>query len=125
MSSPSLEPLRLIFREREKQVYEKNHTPEKDEKYRQKELLRAALCYAAERQLNIRLGEAPVAGSIWPWGYRHWSPSDDRLENLATAGALLLAEMEREIRHRERLKTDPHYEANLLDEAAANDEDDE
>jgi len=115
MSAPSLEPLKLIFQERERQIYEKNHTPELDDKYENLELVKAAICYAMGEKLVLRGGTH--MGHVWPWGFRNHVRSDDRMKNLATAGALIMAEMEREMRLRARIAADPLYLLNRQAEA--------
>jgi hypothetical protein len=111
---PSLEPLKMIYTERQRQEYLKGHTPEKDDKYQDNQLVNAAICYAHGQRK-----------SFWPWGYAHWKPSKDRLENLAKAGALILAEMERVMREREAQKLDPAYHPDNGVEVIEEDEEDD
>ncbi|WP_165073293.1 hypothetical protein [Paludisphaera rhizosphaerae] len=59
-----------------------------DDRYTCDELVRAADCY-----LNAEGPDAPMPGS-WPWSWETWNPQD-RISNLARAGALIAAEIDR------------------------------
>lgn len=48
-----------------------------------------------------------IVPMYWPWATSNWQPSKDRLENLARAGALVIAEMERVMLEREKCQDTP------------------
>lgn len=84
-----------ISQEREHQINEKGFGADRDEQYVRGELARAAVCYALPRRLREA---SPIqrAPSLWPWGADSWKPSPgDRVRELAKAGALIAAEIDR------------------------------
>jgi hypothetical protein len=83
--------LGLIAAERQRQIEEEGFAPSVDDDYEDQELLEAAVCYAYARP------DAPPS-LRWPWPGTWWKPSEDCLRNLAKAGALIAAEMDRIIR---------------------------
>lgn len=92
----------LIAAERQRQIETEGWTPEHDDIHDLDELAIAAACYALpqvyrEGYLGIHDPEYGGDGSprIWPWdGY--WKPvPDDRIRELAKAGALIAAEIDR------------------------------
>jgi hypothetical protein len=69
-------------------------------------LLMAAICYATHAwkqealpaQAKLSQDMPPLAGHLsfsWPYTTKDWQPSDDPIGNLAKAGALIAAEIER------------------------------
>ena len=71
-------------------------TAEHDDQHRQGQLGDAAACYAANPD---RVGRADIVESLWPWSPDAWKPTpDDRIHELARAGALLAAEIDRQQR---------------------------
>lgn len=83
----------LIAAERKRQVEVEGWTAEHDAEHRHFELTRAALCYA-EAAWSQEMGLNPQMGE-WPWDRSSWRPSDDPIHNLAKAGALIAAEIDR------------------------------
>jgi hypothetical protein len=95
----------LIAAERARQVTEENWTPEHDAHHASGELARAAACYAVPpdcRRTGTRLVDgygdrgdryAPYPEG-WPWHPDFWKPGD-RIRELAKAGALIAAEIDR------------------------------
>lgn len=95
----------LIAVERSRQVTSEGYTPEHDAEHRDDALARAAACYAtppARRRIASRLvdgygdrgdryGRYPEG---WPWHPDFWKPGD-RIRELAKAGALIAAELDR------------------------------
>lgn len=81
----------LIATERERQVSEEGWTPEHDDAHDCDELRQAARCYLVE----AHEGASSPMPSRWPWQARFWKPSDDPVHNLAKAGALIAAEIDR------------------------------
>jgi DNA-binding XRE family transcriptional regulator len=79
----------LIADERLRQVTQEGYTAEHDDAH--SSLLPAAICYAVENGEN---SDPPIG---WPWARRDWKPAG-RIRNLVRAGALIAAELDREIR---------------------------
>lgn len=89
--------LELIAAERDRQI-DTGRTPERDALYHMGELGRAAASYAAPKGFR-RVGSDNVTPLIWPWHPSTFKSEpqtvEGRLTELAKAGALVLAEMER------------------------------
>ena len=86
-----------ISLERQRQIEEEGYTPERDDRYVNSELLAAAQCYV-ELTYTLNLQEVihdHVVPETWPWEESYWKPSDDPYRNLARAGALAQAELDR------------------------------
>lgn len=85
-----------IAAERAKQLTQ--WTPEHDDRHLVGQLAMAAACYAmhdvtiTEPGLMYRIGK--LIHDLWPWACEWWKPKDRR-SNLVTAGALIVAEIER------------------------------
>lgn len=90
----------LIAEERLRQIAEEQWTSEHDAGHVLGELLAAAQCYVVAAR---RAGEGADAFHIWkeglpdywPWDPEDWKPSADAVRNIAKAGALLAAEIDR------------------------------
>lgn len=113
-----------ITAERIRQVHEEGWSLRHDDRHETDELARAALCYATPHrdrdEVPVRqgqLGEGWESCSVgeaeffipeaWPFSPTDWKPSGgvsaaDRLRELAMAGALIAAEMDRLERSMER-----------------------
>lgn len=91
----------LIVDERDRQIVEEGWTPEHDAEHDEGALTAAALAYTQHAALQVH--NAPLAASeefreppdVWPWGDSWWKPSDYPVRNLAKAGALIAAEIDR------------------------------
>lgn len=82
---------RDVLAERRRQQEVEGWTPERDDKYINCDLARAAATYA----LCTKAHELKVCDVVaWPWPIHWWKPSTYR-RNLEKAGALILAEIER------------------------------
>ena len=80
----------LIAKERERQISEEGWTSDHDDEHEEGELLAAAICYAHNSgQFKFTSPRA------WPWAEKWWKPSGDRKRDLAKAGALIAAEIDR------------------------------
>jgi hypothetical protein len=81
------EGIALITAERQRQVSVEGWTPEHDDEHENGELASAAMAYAwgAPMYAGVRL---------WPWEANWWKPGD-RIREIAKAGALLAAEIDR------------------------------
>jgi hypothetical protein len=88
--------IELIAAERDRQI-DTGRTPERDQLYHQCELSRAAAAYATPAGWRSHNGDG--VPKMWPWHpstfKREPQTADGRLIELAKAGALILAEMER------------------------------
>jgi len=83
----------LVLRERKRQIAE-GHTPENDLKHHRGELAYAAASYLVRGPFHDR-----TPPGYWPWPDPKWKPNKkDRIAELAKAGALILAEIDR-LRH--------------------------
>ena len=95
----------LIAVERKRQIEAEGWTPEHDDGHTEGELVEAAIRYAYE---GIRRGLDPSEVTDfnlpkWPWDRASWKPSatrgvirrPDAIRNLAKAGALIAAEIDR------------------------------
>jgi hypothetical protein len=85
----------LIADARRRRFEDLGITPERDDRHVLGELRRAAICY-----FRAGFGELLIAGEdgvprLWPWHAQDWRPSDDPVENLVKAGALIAAESDR------------------------------
>lgn len=86
--------IQLIEAERERQVIELGYSPGHDDKHDKCEIRRAAECYAMPP--IMRHSNPP---RLWPWEKKWWKPSPlNRVRELTKAGALYLAEQERQER---------------------------
>ena len=85
--------IEIIADERKRQVEIEGRTPKHDDIHIYEELSMAAICYAmpfSVRELRYAL---PV---FWPFGFEYWKPSPlNRIKELAKAGALIAAEIDR------------------------------
>lgn len=88
----------LIALERDRQLEEKGHTAEKDDKFIRGELAVAAACYAVEGNEDTVL-VIDAFGDAWPWGADDDKRDEhDLLDRLVIAGALIAAEIDRVLR---------------------------
>lgn len=94
--------VRRIAAERQEQIDLHGYKPADDQAYVNGELLRGACAYlllASEHAVK----EAGVsqedmvreATALWPWAAEAFKPSEDPRKNLAKAGALIAAEIDR------------------------------
>lgn len=105
----------LIAEERQRQIEQEGWAPEHDDTHTLEELATAGALYALPRKFRDRTiwGES-LLWKLWPWESSSWKPTDyewppkvtfsedARLRDLAKAGALIAAEMDRLLRQRER-----------------------
>lgn len=103
--------MNIVLTERARQRRDEGFTDSGDDDYTDQELAYAAACY------TIPLGPVNRA-SFWPrkWNKDWWKPTPkNRLRELAKAGALILAEMERLLRAKSQLRTFPKPTFEQLD----------
>lgn len=82
----------LIKDERQRQIEKEGWTPEHDDQHNNEELGSAGACY--EIFNGVFPSEPP---NQWPWSKKWWKPKGP-INNLIRAGALYLAEAERQER---------------------------
>ncbi len=102
-----------IAQERTRQIEIHGWMPEHDAKHINGELMQVAACYAnlaAEQERREAKGESavvdrhlymePFRTGMWPAGWAHhwWNPSDAPVRNMAKAGALAAAAIDRRLR---------------------------
>lgn len=92
--------------ERWRQLVLKGFHFDHDDRHVDGELAMAALAYAdagimsqIRPDVSVYLSYPPSTG--WPWQRSEWKPSDEPIENLVRAGALIAAEIDRLLRLRE------------------------
>ena len=92
-----------IYEERVRQINKEGWTAEHDDEHIHGELAQAAACYADPyRKMD---GKPNI--SLWPenWDIKWWKPCpDNRIKELAKAGALISAEIDRLLREKESNK---------------------
>lgn len=82
----------LIAAERRRQIEREDWTTDHDDGWLSGELALAAACYAVPPGSR----ESRGVEELWPWHTDEWKPSpDDRVKELAKAGALIAAEIDR------------------------------
>ena len=91
--------IQFIENERKRQIEIEGWTAEHDKQHDDGQLARAAACYAFAPFLkdDIRDGYKLPLG-MWPeyWLAKYWKPvPEDRIKELAKAGALIAAEIDR------------------------------
>jgi hypothetical protein len=94
--------IEIITEERQRQIAVEGWTSEHDEQHKKGELAFAGAKYAehaAYQSLNKFNNSPPPPKSyvslLWPWDQKWWKPTDDPIRNLAKAGALIAAEIDR------------------------------
>ena len=82
--------------ERIRQIEEENFTYENDDKYKNGELAQAAAAYAAHASLCETVRQFASVPPMWPvsWDRSWWKPTTPE-RDLAKAGALIVAELQR------------------------------
>lgn len=90
-----MDGVELIAAERKRQISEEGWTPEHDDEHVGSEMLDAATSYIIHSVAQVHGYKNRVMPCSWPWQKSWWKPSDDPIRNLAKAGALLAAEIDR------------------------------
>ena len=105
--------IKLIARERKRQIEKEGWTAEHDDEHKQGQLVDAAVCYALPekyRDIDIivkytRNYTREFFDAFWPWEDKDWKPTpDNRIRELEKAGALIAAEIDRLLRKEEKEK---------------------
>ena len=99
--------IELIEAERRRQIEKEGWTPEHDDSHNLGELSQAGSAYAGVASAQCRGAGAEefdgfmmVCEGEWPFESESWKPNDDPIRNLAKAGALIAAEIDRLQRQR-------------------------
>jgi hypothetical protein len=88
--------VQIIAEERQRQIAVEGWTPEHDAEHTQGELAKAAGCYALAEDARRQHSDDSEPFIMWPWEASWWKPSQtDRIKELAKAGALIAAEIDR------------------------------
>lgn len=86
----------IIAAERKRQIEVEGMDSKNDDKYKYNELVRGALSYATPANQRELFSSVCPIPTIWPWSSSWWKPTpNDRIKELAKAGALLAAEIDR------------------------------
>ncbi len=91
----------IIAAERQRHTDAENWTPEHDDQHIQGELATAAACYALpDERRSVYVWSKPLIEYLWPWEWCWWKPAKrktvkQRIRELAKAGALCAAEIDR------------------------------
>jgi hypothetical protein len=89
-----LDGVALITAERQRQVTAEGWTPEHDDTHTHFELAKAGAAYALYGGFG-KMGSLDIRDLVWPWEPEGFKPSRDRVRDLAKAGALIAAEIDR------------------------------
>jgi hypothetical protein len=90
----------LILQERRRQIEVEGWTSDHDDNHESGEIGRAGACYE-----TAALHDNPKISHTWPWATEWWKPKD-KLKNLTRAGALFLAESEKQKMLGDTIKAD-------------------
>jgi len=84
--------IELIEEERKRQINKEGFTADMDQlNAKDGVLAKGAACYCTTSQTEETKADPPIT---WPWGKGWWKPKT-KLRNLARAGALIAAEIDR------------------------------
>lgn len=100
MGNENLDGATIIEIERRRQLYKKGYTREHDDAHRDQSLVKAAICYATPNRTVAQAVE------LWPWknapvvnhNIHNSRGREYRIRELAKAGALIAAEIDRLLR---------------------------
>lgn len=94
--------IEIIAAERRRQIDEEKWSAENDDKHINGSLATAAACYAIPESIREfkHMGTKSQCPRLWPWDSEWWKPCpNNRIRELAKAGALIAAEIDRKLRH--------------------------
>ena len=88
--------IQIITKERQRQISQEGWTADHDAtEHHSEELAAAAGCYALAGETRGTFRYEHIL-QLWPWDKKWWKPTpDDRVRELAKAGALIAAEIDR------------------------------
>ncbi len=92
--------IELIAAERQRQIEVEGYAPEHDDTHVKGEIAQAASVMASlaafqSEHGHLTTGKKYTSEKHWPWQSQTFKPSDDAIRNLAKAGALIAAEIDR------------------------------
>ena len=114
--------VQVIADERKRQIESEGWTPEHDDEHNEAELTEAARSYCwahfCQTTLGATVKDLRIIPDCWPekWDRSWWKPSSDPIRNLARAGALIAAEIDRIQR---KASTNPAKSDEVTAEASA------
>ena len=88
----------LIAAERQRQIEAEGYSPQHDDDLVTCDL--AGIAYAVDSLDPHPLRRGDAYWEWWPWSRESWKPTGDRVTDLTKAGALIAAEIDRELRMR-------------------------
>ena len=92
------EVIELMAEERKRQSESQGYTAEHDDRYTGAELSECAICYVSAARKQIKYDpDYTGTGHIWPLDGDWWKPGTP-IQNLVKAGALVAAEIDRQLR---------------------------
>jgi hypothetical protein len=107
LSAPTSDGITIIAAERRRHFQVEDWTPEHDDDHVHGEMAIAAACYAVlHTDASVKYPDDNPEGSGWPWGAEWFKPKDE-IHNLARAGALMAAEIDRLKRSTSTMSTAP------------------
>lgn len=87
--------IEIITEERQRHFSVEGWTIERDQRYSNGELADAAICYAMDPKDREKYFK-DLFFRFWPWSRHWWKPTpDNRIRELAKAGALIASEIDR------------------------------
>lgn len=88
--------VKLIAEERARQISKEGWSAEHDDAHTDESLAVAGACYALTSSIcDKEIWDTPLLDKLWPWSIDSWNPDRSRVRNLAKAGALIAAEIDR------------------------------
>lgn len=90
----------LIAAERQRQIDAEGYSTEHDDALAVCDLTLAGIAYAVATLEPHPIQRHDGYWDWWPWGSQAWKPTGDRVADLTKAGALIAAEIDRELRAR-------------------------
>jgi hypothetical protein len=100
---------KLIENERRRQMEKEGWTADHDDEHVNGEMAAAAVCYASPESIYVKREHERFVGFVdpWPWDKnwdkRHDYPNtDQKIEMLVKAGALIAAEIDRLLRQKDK-----------------------
>jgi hypothetical protein len=89
----------LIAEERKRQIEKEGWTEQHDKEHSKGELAIAGACYAFAGIYGPDTQNGILTPDFWPWDEEWWKPCPgNRIKELTKAGALIAAEIDRELR---------------------------
>jgi hypothetical protein len=97
--------IQIIATERLRQIEEEKYDDTHDDQHNKNELADAAACYCLAETIrkNSNKRKMAIITNYWPFDFKYWKPDktgkiEGRIKELAKAGALIAAEIDRLLR---------------------------